>query len=195
LSSLSSSCTCSGRSSSLPPREPHDLHGLFPRRRTVLHYVPECLCIATAYSQTRRSSGITAASLDPADVLGLRTPFLAGRTSDDPPNLVNCAVIINLGSDPLPYVAPLAFLRSLSLETHILRTLDILDHVSVPALEVLNLLTSSSAVAYLYQICTAHYPNTTTGSAYYTSGLTRTDHGRRISFSFWKLSPRSRNCI
>ncbi|KAJ7314742.1 hypothetical protein DFH08DRAFT_894707 [Mycena albidolilacea] len=55
------------------------------------------------------------------------------------PNLVNCVVVINLESDHLPYVAPLAFLRSLSLETHIPRTLDILDHISVPALEVLNL--------------------------------------------------------
>ncbi|KAJ7850379.1 hypothetical protein B0H14DRAFT_3137652 [Mycena olivaceomarginata] len=55
------------------------------------------------------------------------------------PNLVNCAVAINLESNHLPYVAPLAFLRSLSLDTHIPQTLDILDHVSVPALEVLDL--------------------------------------------------------
>lgn len=57
------------------------------------------------------------------------------------PNIVNCSVVIynQNESDRLPDVAPqLVFLTSLSLESLIPDALDIFDHISVPALRVLN---------------------------------------------------------
>ncbi|KAJ7252077.1 hypothetical protein B0H12DRAFT_622747 [Mycena haematopus] len=56
-------------------------------------------------------------------------------------NIVNCAVTIYNESEPdsLPNVAQLALLTSLTLETHAPEVMDIFDHISIPALRVLDL--------------------------------------------------------
>ncbi|KAJ6578678.1 hypothetical protein DFH09DRAFT_1148072 [Mycena vulgaris] len=57
------------------------------------------------------------------------------------PNIVECAVSIHNGTelDRLPDVPPCMFLTSFSLSTHLTKVMDILDHISVPALQVLDL--------------------------------------------------------
>jgi hypothetical protein len=56
------------------------------------------------------------------------------------PNVVECTVAIHNESElhPLPDVAPLMFLTSLSFETGTTETMDIFDHISAPALQVLD---------------------------------------------------------
>ncbi|KAJ7862088.1 hypothetical protein B0H13DRAFT_2072297 [Mycena leptocephala] len=56
------------------------------------------------------------------------------------PNIVKCKIALSKPqSDRLPHVTPLMFLTSLSLITGAPKALDIFDHISVPALQILDL--------------------------------------------------------